>query len=174
MRALEDLISLSKSELDRIFEGGTEPDADDLVGWEFRGFNVALVPKIGGFQKFKKGFAKDGDFYWGYNVPVRQGGPDAPWTCRPSDEFPKRFGFYSVRSDQDGKEPGSLRLNYGEGKNKLWEGSFLRDYLRQVDADNPNLLLGRAYMSVAGKLVFSNYFVLERHREAPGEPQFPS
>ena len=55
-RTLEDLAKLSNKELSRLFDAGTTPDTDKLVGWELRGFNKPFVTKLGGFQKFKKGF----------------------------------------------------------------------------------------------------------------------
>ncbi|MEJ2362959.1 MAG: hypothetical protein P8Z75_16395 [Gammaproteobacteria bacterium] len=39
---------------------------------------------------------------------------------------------------------------------------FLRDYLVQVDADNEDLYLGKAFVALGPKRVFVSYFVLER------------
>ncbi len=171
-RRLEDLAKLSVSELEQVFRAGTQPDREKLVGWEFRGFNKPLITKIAGFQKFKKGFYKKGDGYWGYNIPIVQGPLEREWTCRPSDDDPKRFGFYSVKLTQDlaqAKESDAILLDYADGKNGLFEGSFLRDYVKQVDADNEDLLLGKAYSSVAGAQIMPTFFIIDRDREAPRE-----
>ena len=167
-RTLEDLAKLSNKELSRLFDAGTTPDTDKLVGWELRGFNKPLVTKLGGFQKFKKGFYLKSGEVWGYNIPVVQGKVTEPWKCLPEDDAPKRFGFYRVRRAESGdKEPGALLLDYSEGHNRLWEGSFLRDYLRQVDANNDDLYLGKAYSALAGAQIAPTFFIVERHRPAP-------
>lgn len=171
-RHLEDLAALSVSELEDVFQKGTKPDPEKLVGWEFRGFNKPFITKVAGFQKFKKGFYRKNDEPWGYNIPVEQGGLERPWTCRPSDTDPKRFGFYKIKDSSSvdkAKESDSVLLDYADGGNGLFEGSFLRDYVKQVDPDNEDLYLGKAYTEIAGAQVFPTFFIIERDREAPRE-----
>ncbi len=172
-RTLRDLAGLSAKELDRIFEAGLTPAPEKLAGWEFKGYNVPFMTKILGIKKFKKGFYRKGDEYRGYNIPIYQNPIDEPWRCRPVDHNPKRFGFYSVKvvtpEMEENKEPGALILNYADGDNLLWEGSFLRDYLKQVDADNDDLYLGKAYLAAGPARLMPGYFILERDREAPTE-----
>ncbi len=167
-RSLEDLVKLSNKELTELFARGTTPNTDELVGWELRGFNKPFITKLGGFQKFRKGFFLVGEEVWGYNIPVVQGDVSEPWKSLPSDDAPKRFGFYRVRPAGAGdKEPGSLLLDYSQGDNHLWEGSFLRDYVKQVDADNPDLYLGKAYSSLLGAQIAPTIFIIERNRPGP-------
>ena len=93
-RTLHDIIKLSKNEIHKIFDNGKTPDIKKLIGYEFRGYNLTPVATILGIRKFTKGFyLKDGKKPFGYNIPVLQNSPYEPWTYKPSDENPKRFGF---------------------------------------------------------------------------------
>lgn len=174
-RTLKDLAKLKDAELEKIFQDGKTPDPKKLAGWEFKGYNVPLFTKLIGIQKFKKGFYKKDDQFMGYNIPIYQNSIEGPWRCQPVDHNPKRFGFYSVNEVKpemiENKEAGALILNYADGNNKLWEGSFLRDYLKQVDPDNEDLYLGKAYTAVGSKRIMPSFFILERDREAPTEVQ---
>ena len=162
-RQLEDLARLSKKELEAIFKAGTTPDFESLNGWEFRGYNVFLIARNFGFQKFIKGFfKKDGKYPWGYNLMIDQ---KTHWQIKPGS---KRFGFYSVKPvGPEGKEPHALILNYGEGENPFFGGTWiLRDYLVKVDPDNDDLYLGKAYLALRTLRPFLNFFILERFRKS--------
>ena len=172
-RTLKDLAGLSTAELDQIFAAGKTPDFEKLNGWEFKGYNVPFFAKLLGIKKFKKGFyVRDGEPR-GFNIPIYQNSIDEPWRCRPVDHNPKRFGFYTVKvakaGDVEGKEPGALILNYSDGHNLPWEGSFLRDYLKQVDPENDDLFLGKAYTALGSARMMPSFFILERDRKAPTE-----
>jgi len=172
-RTLKDLAGLSTEQLEEIFQKGLTPDPEKLVGWEFNGYNIPFIAKLIGVKKFKKGFYQQGDEYWGYNIPVEQNPVDQPWQCRPSDDNPRRYAFYSVKpvtaQGKENKEPGALILNYGDGRNPVWEGSLLRDYLKQVDPDNDDLYLAKVYIALGPARAFPTFFIMERHRRAPGE-----
>lgn len=172
-RHLEDLASLTPRELADVFRGGTAPDVASLVGWEYRGYNQPFITQVLGFRKFKKGFYERDGRVRGYNVPVVQNGLDGRWICRPSDDAPKRFGFYSVTTvgaaGADTKESECLLLDYADGGNGFFEGSFLKDYVRRVD-DGDDLLLGKAYSSVGRAQLMPTFFVIERDRRAPATP----
>jgi hypothetical protein len=108
----------------------------------------------------------------GYNCPVVQNALDGRWQTRPSDAEPRRFGFYTVApvdpTRRDNHYLHALLLDYGQGGNPAWDISRgLRDYLVQVDADNPDLWLGKAYAAIGPARVPVGYFVLERWRRAP-------
>ena len=174
-RHLEDLACMSTEELDIIFDTGRTPDFKKLSGWEFRGFNPPFFAKIAGIRKFKKGFFTkkigDQEIQLGYNIPIVQNGINGPWLCKPSDNKPDRFGWYTVKPvdplGKDNKYPHSVLLNYGEGDNSFFDGTMIiRDYVVQVDSDNEDLYLGKAYLAFGPLRVFSNYFILERHRES--------
>jgi len=164
------LEKMSLDELERVFLDGTTPDLDQLAGWEFRGLNSPTWFRLLGIKKFIKGFyRRDGGVY-GYNCPVVQNKIDAEWIARPDDENPKRFGFYKVEpvdpTARDNAYLHSVLLDYGKGDNpKLDPSRGLRDYLVQVDADNPDIYLGKAYFAAGPlRLPTFSFFILERHR----------
>lgn len=159
---------------------GVAPGVDSLVGWEFRGINATPegappVPRLAGIQKFVKGMFRDGSGHaMGYNIPVVQNALDGRWQTRPSDAEPRRFGFYRVApvdpTSRDNHYLHALLLDYGKGGNAAWDITRgLRDYLVQVDADNPDLLVGKAYAAIGPARVALGYFVLERWRRGPRE-----
>jgi hypothetical protein len=173
-----------RGELELAIVRGETPDIDALIGWEFRGINTTPpgappIARLAGIQKFVKGmFVADDGRALGYNCPVVQNALDGRWQTRPSDDEPKRFGFYTVApvdpTSRDNEYLHALLLDYGKGKNPLWDLSRgLRDYLVQVDADNPDLFLGKAYAAIGPGRVAVGYFVLERWRRAPGKPVAP-
>ena len=169
---------MRRSELEAVFLRGSTPALPSLAGWEFRGMNHPAWARLAGIKKFVKGFFWEGDALYGYNCPVVQDGPTLPWQTKPSDEAPRRFGFYRVEAvDPTAKDNAylhSVLLDYGKGGNKLYDPSRgLRDYLVQVDRDNPDLYLGKAYYAVGPLRVATNFFLLERFRKAPGTIHLP-
>ena len=145
--AFEDLCLMEPAALEGVFAKGVTPDFEKLAGWEFRGYNVFPLAKLLGIQKFKKGFYHNNAEPFGYNIPVIQNRFYGDWVCTPTNDEPKRFGFYSVKKvtplSKENKEPHALVLNYGDGENSLFEGANLRDYLVQVDPDPlPDQVLG--------------------------------
>lgn len=166
----------SVAELDAIFAQGTMPALELLLDWEFRGWNVALLPRLLGFQKFKKGFYQEpgmhrSDQLFGYNVMVRQNALERPHFATPHEGEPRRHGYYLVTpidpASRDNFHHHALLLNYGRGPdNPPWDpSSVLRDYLVQVDPNNSDLFLGEAYLALGPARIFSNYFVLERYNK---------
>ncbi|MBA3391816.1 MAG: hypothetical protein H0T89_04180 [Deltaproteobacteria bacterium] len=165
----------SFDELETTFVRGSMPDLGALVGWEFRGINRMPLNRLPiaqllGIKKFVKGFfkAEDGRVM-GYNCPVARNVLDGRWHTKPSDTAPKRFGFYEVApvdaTRRDNAYLHAVLLDYGRGGNKLWDPTRgLRDYLIQVDADNLDLFLGKAYYAIGPARVQSNFFILERWR----------
>lgn len=173
---LEILREMSNAEREVVMATGTAPRFEDLVGWEFGGANSLAILRLVGVRKFVKGFYEGSarsprgpePFIQGYNVPVRNNRDDAPHVLRPSPESPDRFGFYRVHrvveGARDSRYPNALLLDYGLGGNGLF-GPPLRDYLVQVYPDDPDLLLGKAYLALIGLRIPTAYFVLKRlHR----------
>lgn len=163
------LTTASNDFLEEVLRAGTAPDVDKLAGWEFRGFNTLDLTSMIGIRKFKKGFYKDGDLAKGYNVKIKQnGGLLDPWEDVIKKGESAKHGFYNVEpvteSDKDNLYPNSLLLNYGSSDRnpKADPSKFLRDYLVQVDTDNDDLYLGKAYVALGPKRVFVSYFVIER------------
>jgi hypothetical protein len=167
-----ELEALGNDALEVVFLRGTTPDLAKLVGWEFRGTNVPGWARLLGIKKFIKGFWREGEEVLGYKCPVVQNSLFEPWDSLPSNLHPKRFGFYKVTpvdaTAKDNRYLHAALLNYGEGPNPPWEPARgLRDYVVQVDPDNPDLYLGKAFYALGPLRVATNFFVLERHRLAP-------
>ena len=161
--------------IENTFMRGATPDMDALVGWEFRGINrfplyPLPIPETLGIKKFVKGFYRGEDGrVMGYNCPVEQNILDGRWRTKPSDTSPKRFGYYEVHpvdaTSRDNAYLHAVLLNYGKGGNKPWDPTAgLRDYLVQVDPQNPDLFLGKAYYAIGPARLRTNFFILERHR----------
>jgi hypothetical protein len=157
-------------ELEKIFQRGTMPSLDDLVGWEFRGvnhlpLNFLPVAQIVGIRKFVKGFFKTEDGrVMGYNRPVGRNALDGRWHVAD-----KKFGYYEVApvdaTARDNKYLHAVLLNYGKGGNPALDPTqVLRDYVIQVDPNNPDLLLGKAYGAFGPLRIPTNFFILERFR----------
>lgn len=162
--------AMGSADLEAIMVRGETPDLEGMVGWEFRGMNIAFWAPYSPIQKFVKGFYRshDGRVY-GYNEPVVQNGPQGSWIAKPSDDDPKRFGFFLVHPVDAGSRDNvyvhSILLDYSKGGNfPLDPSTRLRDYLVRVQPGSDDLLLGKAYLALGPARVSSNYFVLERHR----------
>ncbi len=161
---------LGPEELEALMLRGTTPDLDALVGWEHRGLNLSWWQRRSPIEKFVKGlYRKPDGTVWGYNLPVVQDGVGRPWRAKPSDEAPKRFGFYRVSPvDSTAKDNLYLRallLDYGRGPNpRLDPSRTIRDYLVQVRPDRPDLLLGKAYLALGPARPAVGFFLLERRR----------
>ena len=180
-QSYEALAKMKDKDLEFVLRSGTTPALDGLAGWEFKGYNVPNITELLGFRKFKKGFfvgpgqsAEQGEIS-GYNVVVEQSKIQEPWNAKPSEDAPKRHSFYKaykVRKEEvDCQYPNALLLNYGLGGNAIYNpAGLLRDYLVQVDADNPDLLLGKAYFAIGPFRVFPSFFLLERYNESNYAP----
>lgn len=176
-RDVKSLVSAPSAELEAKMAAGVAPSFDDLRGWEFSGTNAGALTDLLGIRKFKKGFYEGPPrvdrgptpFLQGYNVVVAQNGIGNPHVARPSEEKPKRHGFYRVHATvpgaRDAKYPNALLLDYGLGKNGANPAGLLRDYLVQVDPDDKDLLLGKAYLAILGMRVPVGFFVLVRHNK---------
>ena len=167
-RDLRLLARLDRHEHDRLFRRGAAPAIDDLVGWEFEGLNCSLVPRIAGFEKFVKGFYRAAPNRQGecdgFNAVVIQNGPDGEWLGLPTDDDPKRHGFYRVQPFETPGKPPTLLLDYGAhtANPRLDVSRLLRDFLVRIEGSADHLL-GRAHLAL-GRWVFAGYFLLERRR----------
>jgi hypothetical protein len=175
------LAKASDKDLEFVFRSGSAPALESLAGYEFKGYNTPFITQIMGFRKFKKGFfvgpgqAVESGEISGYNVVVEQNGLEEPWIAKPSDQNPKRHAFYRVyrvrKSERDNLYPNALLLNYGLGGNEFWNpAGLLRDYLVQVEPENKDLLLGKAYFALGPARVFPSFFILERYNESNYRP----
>lgn len=170
---LEILRDVSNGQREMMMRTGVAPRFEDLAGWEFAGGNTPPIYRLVGIRKFAKGFyegpprAPRGPepFIHGYNIDVQNDADDAPHRYKTKNGVPKRFGFYRVHrvveGSRDDRYPNALLLDYGLGGNGLF-GPPLRDYLVQVYPDDPDLLLGKAYLNLLGLRIPANFFVLKR------------
>jgi hypothetical protein len=168
------LEQMSVGELETVFVRGATPDLDALVGWEFRGINHLLglgpvcfpLANLVGIKKFVKGFFRTEDGrVMGYNSPVKNNALDGRWNVAT-----KKFGYYEVdhvdATSYDNKYLHAVLLDYGKGGNPALDPSqVLRDYVVQVDPNNPNLFLGKAYSAIGPLRIPTNFFILERFRD---------
>ena len=171
------LTQASAARLEQLVRTSPAPPLLSLVGFEWRGFNTSWQPRLLGIQKFIKGFFLVGGQVEGYNIPVAQNGPDAPWLHLPTPENPRRYAFYRVtpvnRASLDNLYPETLLLDYGastRNANSPAIAKRLRDYLVQPDPANPDLLLGKAYLALGPLRLPSNFFILERLRATTWRP----
>lgn len=169
------LRKLDTKELDRLMQEGTMPSVADLVGYEFRGFNVPWAARLIGAKKFKKGFfgEPDGDYCWGYNVIVEQNGMDEPWNAEPNEEKPRRHHFFKVFPGSAAMAnkplyPNSMVIDY-----RYWEEYFVLypprytvDYLVYPDPDNRDLILAKSYLEFPFGHFQMSHFILERYNES--------
>jgi hypothetical protein len=166
-----ELARKSKAELADVFAVGSPPDVTALIGWEFRGFNQPPAMALLGIRKFIKAFYTDRQGRtFGCNTPVRQNGLDGEWIAKPSPERPRRYAFFAVDAADpnaaDSEHRGAALLDYGKGGNPFYDlSSGLRDFLVRVRGDSDDLLIGKAYVTVAGARVSHSYFLIERFRE---------
>lgn len=169
--------NVSNGVRETVMRNGTAPAYESLVGWEFAGANALILTRLIGIRKFVKGFYEGGTdrapsgptpFIQGYNVNVRQNADDAEHLYAPSAEKPKRHGYYRVHAPlagaRDAFYPNALLLDYGLGGNGLF-GPPLRDYIVQVYPDDPDLLLGKAYVALGPVRVPVSFFVLRRLKQ---------
>lgn len=171
---------MSRKQLEAALVRGVTPDVDALVGWEFRGLNTPMWARLFGIKKFVKGFYRpsgNADEVYGYNCPAVQNRLDHPWSTRPSDRAPRRFGFYRVYrvepTARDNAYLHALLLDYSQGQNPgLDPATGLRDYLVQVDPADRDIYLGKAYYALGSARVAASFFVLERLRPGPADPNF--
>ena len=185
------LISMTPKDLEGVLAQGTAPALTSLVGYEFRGWNVfgdVIAKGVGsvmGIQRFAKGFfvragvdTSAAESIEGYNVKIRRGQSDEPWTAIPNDEHTTRHGFFRVfpagaGAARRGRHAHALFLDYALGTPKpgLFDGGGLNDFVVQVDVDNADLLLGKAYMRVGPVESVAGFFVIERLRRASFTPE---
>ena len=85
-----ELATAAPSRLEALLRASQAPPLEAIIGFEWRGFNTGLAPRLLGIQKFIKGFYGAGGEAGGYNVPVTQNGLDGAWQALPAPEAPKR------------------------------------------------------------------------------------
>lgn len=173
----KDLCTSSKEQLEKYLGDAKGPTFESIAGYEFRGFNVvaphekAVLWLLGNYR-FIKCFFPPNDLapgeplrLQGYNLRVKNGGMDDPWTAHPNEEKPARLGYYKAYPTRNrpglNRYPNAMFLDYAQPENGLFTGSTIDDYVVQPDPANPDLLVGKAYTRL-GIMTPVSYFVLER------------
>ena len=164
------LAGLPKAALEEVMVRGETPTLPALIGYEYRGYNIAPATALLGIRKFIKVFftTSSGEVY-GCNTPVAQNGLNRPWKAKPSEAEPRRYAFFSVTSVdpevRDNTYLHALLIDYGRGRNPAYDPSrLLRDYLVRCVPGSDDLLLGKAYMALGPARLAAGFFLLERHR----------
>ena len=171
-----ELAQSSHSHLEQILRASKAPAFESLVGFEWHGYNISWRLKLLGLQKFIKGFFQAGDGVEGYNIPVLQNGLNKPWLHLPTLDSPKRYAFYRVtevnRRSGDNFYPQAIFLDYGASPRNAGSPAsrIIRDYVVQPDAEDPDILLGKAYLALGPLRIASNFFVLGRLRPTSWRP----
>lgn len=174
IQTFETLAKADKKTLDDVMENGKMPDLESMAGFEFDGYNLTFMASILGIRKFRKGFYKykwnkvlDLWRYAGYNVKMKQNSFKKPWEYKGKE--PKKFGWFEIftlnRFKEEGLDmyPNATILHYGlDKRNTLFEGKMLRDYLVQVNDNDKDLYLGKAYNAIGKNLVMPSYFIIKR------------
>lgn len=162
---LVEVVTWSSDEVEAALLTSPAPELEELVGWEFYGYNLPDFTSLLGIRKFQKGFLppEGEELLRGYNVRVQPSGPLDPWdVVRTQSGAPHRHGFYDVRqpSAPDDHYPQALLIDYDCGRNPSWDPSArLRDYLVAL---GPDTLLGKAYLAFGKRRVPVSTFVLQR------------
>jgi hypothetical protein len=166
--------------LARLMMGGETPALPALVGYEYRGYNLAPGLALFGLGKFIKAFfATPSGAVYGCNTPVVQNGITGPWQARPDEAAPRRYAFFRVTpvdpTARDNTYLHALLLDYGRGGNPRYDPScLLRDYLVRGVRGSDDLLLGKAYLALGPARLVASFFVLERRRPLPGPVPLPA
>ena len=163
----ESLASSTDETLEQVMKSGTQPELDVIAGNEYRGWNTPFFAATAGILRFKKGFFKDpsaGGAVRGYNKDIVSGGGLMdPWTEKGKTGKQNRSAFTRLCRRRAVRIQTSVLLNYNCPRNfPLDPTKLLRDYVVQVNPDNPHLLLGKAYLALPGKWPTVSYFILER------------
>ena len=170
--SFEALRTSKKRDLDRIMLNGHWPQIEDLLGYEFRGWNLNWATRLIGTRKFKKGFFGDPEnrHAWGYNVRVVNNAVEEPWHAIPTEDQPHRYYFFKVMPPSMAERPiypESLVIDYGLSEEyfSLNPAGYTVDYLVYPDPSNLDLLLGKSYFESSLLRTYLGYFILERESE---------
>jgi hypothetical protein len=154
--------------LEEMFTSSPPPPFATLVGFQWLGYNTDPNLRYLGLRKFIKAFfrAEHGDE--GCNVKVFQNAFTEPWKPRTHGGKIDAFAFYLVRPQGSrtrlARNPHALLIDYGASpRNPFYHVErTIRDYLVQPFADDPDVMLGRAFVGLGGARFASSFFVIER------------
>jgi hypothetical protein len=166
--SFEQLSRSSDRELEALFAASPPPDFDSLVGFEWRGYNTDPNLRYLGLKKFIKTFfrAQYGDE--GCNIKVFQNAFTEAWTPRMRQGKVDAFAFYLVRPQDTPtrleRNPRALLIDYAASpRNPVYHVErTIRDYLVRPVPDDPDVMLGRAFVGIGRVRVVSSFFLIQR------------
>ena len=174
------LVGQSRSALEGLLVRGETPSLSGIIGYEYRGYNIAPTTALLGIRKFIKAFftTRDGEVY-GCNTPVAQNGLNGPWIARPSEAAPRRYAFFSVTPVDPEARDNAISACFAYRLRAGWQPTlrpsrYLRDYLVRCVPGSDDLLLGKAYMAFGPARVPASFFMLERYRPLSGPIALPA
>ena len=169
----EELAKLKTKQMDALMLIGGTPTMKDVLGYEYRGYNMNPSTVILGTRKFKKGFFGDlnKDHAWGYNVLVQQNKMSEPWIAKPSDAYPARRFFFKLLpagGGYDARYDHSLFVDYAKSGEYfiLHPTRYTVDYLVYPDPENHDLMLGKSDAEIGPIRLPLGYFILERYNKS--------
>ncbi len=154
--------------LGALFAASPASPFDSIAGYEWRGWNTDPRLRYLGLQKFVKAFfrAEHGDE--GCSIKVFQNPFGDPWKPRTRQGRLDAFAFALVRP-QDARtrlerNPRALLIDHGASpRNPLHHlERTIRGYLVQPSADEPDVMLGRAFVGIGRARFASSFFVIQR------------
>ena len=161
--------------LDSIFATAVAPAFETLVDFQWRGYNTDPNLRVLGLRKFIKAFFRGRNGEEGCNVKVEQNQLSEPWIPRLRNGGIEAFAFYLVGSQTSptrlDRNPNALLIDYAASpRNPAWHVErLIRDYVVQPFADNPDLMIGRAFLGIGRARFASSYFVIERLAALPAD-----
>jgi hypothetical protein len=157
--------------LDAIFRRSPPPEYEQLVGYQWRGWNTDPNLRYLGLRKFIKAFFRGEYGEEGCNVRVAQSDLSEPWRQLLRNGRIRPYAFYAVGAQttatRQPANPRALLLDYGaSARNPWWHiERRIRDYLVRPSADEPDVMLGRAWLGFGTVRFASSFFVIERFAE---------
>lgn len=147
------------------------PGADAIVGYEWAGYNTAPMTVLLGNRKFIKAFERGSGGVEGYNMLAAGTRLDEPWVRRVAERERSKLGFYAVRAsgEHGGTYPNAAFIDYAARPEQPWFVRAIDDYLVQPDPSDPDVLLGKAYLTLGAVPIPAGYFVLQRLRAIGSE-----
>lgn len=169
----EELAKLKTKQMDALMLTGGTPTMEEVLGYEYRGYNMNASTVILGTRKFKKGFFGDAnkDHAWGYNVLVKQNKMSEPWLAKPNEQNPDRKYFFKLLpagNGYDARYDHSLFVDYAKSGEYfiLHPTRYTVDYLVYPDPENHDLMLGKSDAVIGPIRLPLGYFILERYNKS--------
>lgn len=178
------LMTMSTAALEGLMRRGHGLTPEDLAGFSYRGTALALPRGLRALVgKFKKAFWADEERgrVRGWNLRMRQNGPNAPWVAATFAGRPVIYGHFLVLPGADGSAadyPGAVLLDYARGEPRLSPLAPIRDHLVSLEpiaAGRPaERVLGRMVLAFGTRVIPTpSYFLLERDAPVGAPPPPP-